>query len=177
MKTLVKDIISIKEKELQKLSNVYFNYPDARVEFSPLGNIFVTDEANKIVNCLEEIIPNEKYAFYFLRNGIKMYADPYSITVKTGVGDGYELEWLSEVICINPAILVQLMEKINSRYITNLYFYQKRYPQLKKWISAYAKNVSPQDLARYSAEYSDPVLTVGLPASPPAQKSKKKAKK
>jgi hypothetical protein len=145
MNTYIKDIVELKRKELNSLLALYVTCPDARIEFTAQGSIYTSSEMNKLVDSLEVIIPNEKFAFYRMHDNVKIYADPYAVTVKTSMSYAYELDWLSSVITINPVLLVQLMEKINSKYIHSLYYYEHRYPQLAGWINAHGTKKSNQN--------------------------------
>lgn len=159
----IKDLLNQKEKEVDYLHRVMSKYPDVTVTFSPTGMIFTDSFMNRSATHLEEVVKDCKYSFYYLDGDIKIYSQPYMVEVKSP--GGYELEWLSDVISINPQLLMALCFKINSQYIQETGYYMKRFPQLQLWKDRYN-----QELAKLAPP---PIVNIE-PASPKKSKIVKK---
>ena len=131
----VKSVIKEMKAIISDLEVLVQKYPHLYVEQTWDGDKYFTPDVNKIVDSFEKVSAGG-YFFYIKEGNTKIYADPMGCDTETD--EGYEYDWLPEIVDseINPAVLVKLMRKINSKYVGSDVYY-KILPYLKDWFNKY----------------------------------------
>lgn len=124
---------------LNFLADLLAKYPNLYVQPTWDGEMFFTRDVNKQVTHFEQVDPMA-YNFYLEDEQfkVKIYADPPSVNVFSHTG--FEMDWIVEIILdeINPKVLVDLMKKVNSKYLTEP---NKKVPYINMWLEKYKNEI------------------------------------
>ncbi len=135
----IQSFIKDKEAELRQLTELYRELPNVEVHYGPLGIVYCDESINKKADTLEEFVPKMRYGFSFTNKmGVKIFSKPYAVQTRYCID--YETDWLSDSLSINSKLLVELMIKINSKYLSRLDHYNSRFPHLVEWVVRYDPN-------------------------------------
>lgn len=132
--TSIDELVSEAERKLKTLKSIRKNFPDAKLSHLAHNRpVIVARSANSLVDSYEA--SDLLVGFYFHWDDTKIYADPI---IQTMDYQYHENDWLEDAIKakIRPQILVELMRKRRSHYLSVKYYFDK-YPVLRKWLATY----------------------------------------